>query len=299
MADNQPAAPVYTPSGESPQLGAIISELLSEVASTDQLGDAPVRLAEMLDQLLGEPRARELLQCTLEHKNPASVLKRPADNFTEVSAFADDQAEATNQLQMIKARTMYNMVEEIDEGMCKLLFLTNAQADLIAKSPGSVQKMLDALEVGKPSLVIELCCSPGFRDAVRTLPLDPQACADSGWQGFIPDRPPFLDRTEERDAEAKIDMFMANVLIPLAAQTNAIVLCSATADHCILSKSFLRMYGVARPKWGNKKPFTVISTTNDIDEFYLNPDLSTRWRETTFRIKINLMGAHSMHFEPP
>ena len=96
MADNQPAAPVYTPSGESPQLGAIISELLSEVASTDQLGDAPVRLAEMLDQLLGEPRARELLQCTLEHKNPASVLKRPADNFTEVSAFADDQAEATN-----------------------------------------------------------------------------------------------------------------------------------------------------------------------------------------------------------
>eukprot|EP00966_Prymnesium_polylepis_P326794 7382693-Prymnesium_polylepis.1 len=114
------------------------------------------------------------------------------------------------ELQMIKARTMYNMVEEIDEGMCKLLFLTNAQADLIAKSPGSVQKMLDALEVGKPSLVIELCCSPGFRDAVRTLPLDPQACADSGWQGFIPDRPPFLDRTEERDAEAKIDMFMAN-----------------------------------------------------------------------------------------
>jgi hypothetical protein len=48
------------------------------------------------------------------------------------------------------------MVEDIDDGKCKLLFLTNSQADLIASSSLGVQKMLDALEVPKPSLVIEL-----------------------------------------------------------------------------------------------------------------------------------------------
>ena len=42
---------------------------------------------------------------------------------------------------------MFNMVEEIDDGKSKLLFLTNPQAELIASSSESVQKMLDALEV--------------------------------------------------------------------------------------------------------------------------------------------------------
>jgi hypothetical protein len=58
---------------------------------------------------------------------------------------------------------MFNMVEEFDDGQCKLLFLTNPQADLIASSPGSVQKMPGALEVPKPSLVIELIMSKDGR----------------------------------------------------------------------------------------------------------------------------------------
>ena len=38
-----------------------------------------------------------------------------------VSAFADDEDLSREQLQIIKARTMYNMVEEIDDGQTKLL----------------------------------------------------------------------------------------------------------------------------------------------------------------------------------
>ena len=66
------------------------------------------------------------------------------------------------QLDKIKARTMYNMVEPIDGGVKKVLFLTNNQALLLAKEPASMSKMLDRLEVGKPQLVISLLESNGF-----------------------------------------------------------------------------------------------------------------------------------------
>ena len=48
---------------------------------------------------------------------------------------------------------------------------------------------------------------------------------------------------------------------------------------CMLSTSFMRMYTVARAKWGDKSPFTVLSTTNQIDVFYRNPDEKAHWRE--------------------
>ena len=60
---------------------------------------------------------------------------------------------------------------------------------------------------------------------------------------------PFLSRDDERCSEEKLDMFMSDVIIPLAAQTNAVVLCTAVRDDCALSTSFLRMYSVARAKW--------------------------------------------------
>jgi hypothetical protein len=66
------------------------------------------------------------------------------------------------QLDKIKARTMYNMVEPIDGGVKKVLFLTNNQALLLAKEPASMNKMFDRLEVGKPQLVISLLESNGF-----------------------------------------------------------------------------------------------------------------------------------------
>eukprot|EP00966_Prymnesium_polylepis_P034604 804842-Prymnesium_polylepis.1 len=57
-------------------------------------------------------------------------------------------------MQMIKARTMYEMVEDIEtsHGACKLLFLSNAQANLLGSSADSLQKMLAALEMPKPKL---------------------------------------------------------------------------------------------------------------------------------------------------
>ena len=157
----------------------------------------------------------------------ASHMDRGADSMTEASdELAEDAAYAAEQLNMIKARTMYNMVEDLDDNK-RLLFLTNAQADLIAKNPAALQKMLDVLDVGKPSLVINLLPSSGFSITNRCLPEDVKELTRTGWLGMVSDKGAFLDEEEESDAIFKIDMFMADAIIPLAARTNAIVICSA------------------------------------------------------------------------
>eukprot|EP00966_Prymnesium_polylepis_P330375 7386031-Prymnesium_polylepis.2 len=72
---------------------------------------------------------------------------------------------------------------------------------------------------------------------------------------------------------------MADVLIPLAAQTHAVVLCNGGVGECILSDSFTRMYSVQRAKWGGSSPFTVLSMVNGITDLYANPDEGAHWRE--------------------
>ena len=154
---------------------------------------------------------------------------------------------------------MYNMVE-IDDGQTKLLFLTNPQAEQIASTPESIQKLLDALEIPKPSLVIELLGSWGSRFSTESESPEWFAqAATSHAAGVLHGNPPFLSREDERAAAAKIDMFMADVLIPLAAQTNAVVLCGATGND-LLSASFTRMYSVAKHRWCGPPPFTIISS---------------------------------------
>ena len=65
----------------------------------------------------------------------------------------------------------------------------------------------------------------------------------------------------------------------MAAQTNAIVLCEADNARCMLTTSFTRMYSLLRSKWGDKPPFTVLSTTNNSVMFYRNPHEQAYWRE--------------------
>ena len=87
----------------------------------------------------------------------------------ETSVSKDDETISIEQLQMIKARTMFQMTEEIPSdvggGTKRLLFLTNSQADLLASSSVSLQKMLDALEIPRPKLVINMLLSCGRQDS--------------------------------------------------------------------------------------------------------------------------------------
>eukprot|EP00931_Biecheleriopsis_adriatica_P105153 TRINITY_DN79725_c0_g1_i1.p1 TRINITY_DN79725_c0_g1~~TRINITY_DN79725_c0_g1_i1.p1 ORF type:complete len:938 (+),score=120.38 TRINITY_DN79725_c0_g1_i1:158-2971(+) len=198
-----------------------------------------------------------------------------ADMITDISAFKgdkDDDKYFREQLQMIKARTMYQMVENIDEN-CRLVFLTNPQADLLASSTSILKKMLDVLDVPKPKLVINLLKCPCYGDFHRA-----HDCrvADSH-PGLVYGAPAFLSHDEERKALERIDRFMKDVLLPLAASTNAIILCEAVGACCVLASSLMRMFALQRSKWGESPPFTIIQGTKDIADLYASPS-SQHWQ---------------------
>ena len=141
---------------------------------------------------------------------------------------------------MLKAKTMYKMVEELDLGnsAVKLLFLKNKQAQTITKDPALIDLMIDKLVTKPASLVINMLNSQGFQawiDAVSVVQ------RDKGHAG-VGDKAPFLSMDDESRAMRLLDDFMATILIPLAAKTSALVICCATPCNCILSTSFTRMW---------------------------------------------------------
>ena len=175
------------------------------------------------------------------------------------------------ELDKVKAMTMHEMIEEVHVGTNKkkMLFLTHEQAELLSTTTSSLDKMLEAFEVGKPQLVINLLESGGFGDWTRQRSASEWKKVNERWApGVQYNAPPFMSQEEERSAEYGIDLFMSDVLIPLAAQTHAVVICCAIPSLCILSASFTRMFQAVKAKWSGKPPFTVLSTTADMLALY-------------------------------
>ena len=115
------------------------------------------------------------------------------DSSMTDATFGFDEV-SREQLDKIKARTMYNMVEPINGGAQKILFMTNSQALLLAKEEGSMKKMLDTLEIGNPELVINLLESRGmgpFVNAHGPNAYDGRRRMEWG-AGIVSGRPAFL-----------------------------------------------------------------------------------------------------------
>jgi len=218
------------------------------------------------------------------------VYKFGSQIMRDSNATTSSHGDVGQQLNLIKAKTMYNMVEEFGPGRSKkLLFLTAAQANLIASKTDTLDKMLEVLDVDKPQLVINLLNSNGSAGWLQTVRpphllqkmhcLDPKGNGIDKWAaGAIGGRSPFLSAQDERSAERRLDVFMADVLIPLAVRTNAIVLACALRTECMLTDSFTRMYSVLKSQWGDKVPFTLMAVTTDIWRCYRNPDMNAYWR---------------------
>lgn len=151
--------------------------------------------------------------------NPAG----PASTYN--GTLREDQQPDAEQLQIIKAKTMYKMVDEVPSSSGnfkrRVLFLTNQQADLIASSPECIQRMLDALEITKPKLVINLMPSWGFKEFTSSLPKwpslpykreDEELMCKGGYYpavlGMSHGEAPFASREDERAAIERIDRFM-------------------------------------------------------------------------------------------
>ena len=141
---------------------------------------------------------------------------------------------------MLKAKTMYNMVDDLELGglAVKLLFLKNQQALTIAKDPALIDLMIEKLVTKPPNLVINMLNSQGFQAWIDAIVWVQRKKGHAG----VGDKAPFLSMDDESRAMRLLDDFMATILIPLAAKTSALVICCATPCNCILSTSFTRMW---------------------------------------------------------
>ena len=185
--------------------------------------------------------------------------------------------EALEELQTVKAKTMYEMVDDVTSST-KVMFLTNSQAEVVAKSMSSSLKlMLDALGFPKPNLVISLLPSGGFRPWLNAFK-DAEDLEESA-PGCRPNQPPFLNPDDEHAALQRLDRFMADVLIPIAAKTNAIILCEGIGEHgCVLTSALTKMYTLMRSKWGSRPPFSILSMTCYTPWLYYNANEDAYWR---------------------
>ena len=154
------------------------------------------------------------------------VVGFQADDVHSVVSDAETEAD----LQEIKARTMYRMVEDITLGSGtrhKVLFLTNKQARLLANTPGSIKRVLEAFEIPAPKLVIRFLQSNGGTEWTKSR-IQSGRNMDFPFQGGL---------QEALQAEQRLYHFMEEVLVPLAAETNALILVQASEGSCMLTSA--------------------------------------------------------------
>lgn len=149
----------------------------------------------------------------------------------ETASVLEDDKLTHELYEEIKARTMFQMIEEIDGGKQSLLFLTNKQAELL-ESPENVAKLFKALEVdghvhSKPKLLIVLQWDGRLRAHMQAA-----GRGNPSHNTYERTNGPFLNGDDARTAESRLDQFMLDVLIPLAVRTNAIVICDAVKVRC-------------------------------------------------------------------
>ena len=171
-------------------------------------------------------------------KEPEAEAPKSAE--TEAAAAGELAAKQADEIDILKARSMYNMVEDLELGdsAVKLLFLKNQQAQTIAKDSALIDLMIDKLVTKSPSLVINMLNSQGFQPWIDAQEEVKRAEGHAG----VGEKAPFLSIWDESMALRRLDDFMVTVLIPLAAKTSALVICCATPCNCILSTSFTRMW---------------------------------------------------------
>ena len=171
---------------------------------------------------------------------PAAAGGGAADGAGGSDGVLPIAANQSDDIDMLKAKTMYNMVDELELGgsTVKLLFLKNEQARTIAKDPALIDLMIDKLVTKTPSLVINMLNSQGFQPWIDAQTGVKRAEGHAG----VGKKAPFLSIEDESKALLRLDDFMVTVLIPLAAKTSALVICCATPCNCILSTSFTRMW---------------------------------------------------------
>ena len=199
-----------------------------------------------------------------------------------------DTAEALNlEALKLETRALYDMVKTVDvDGVPKkIMYVTNRQAELIAANPDSISRLLDAFNITRPRIVINLLHSmgsmgffDGLADESRYVSGAKELDRHLGG-GLMLGQHPWPTRNEAALAEKRLDLFMSEVILPKAVANNAVVLTSATKYNCLLSDAFNRAVAMQRARYGATLPFTVLAFTAELKEYYRNePDAAERER---------------------
>ena len=202
----------------------------------------------------------------LQNRDDSTILRKSIEN-----------SEQDRDLENMRALAGKDIVENItgENGRnIKLLYLTNSQAREISRDDNAIKVMIEKL-CGKRNtyLIIDLVHSWGFRKSTRLM--DPEIFKSKSSRfcaGLQYDTPPFGDFDDELETLSQLDHFMERVLIPLAEETQAIIICNAVPDDCALSDSFLKTVEQMSSKWGGSPPFEIVAALKCVDVLYNTPE---------------------------
>lgn len=212
------------------------------------------------------------------HDNFRGAIKdklMPALNTAKAAQLDHDkkmqqlERERKRELEEIKTRTMFNMVETIKltiNGQIsnrKLVYLSHSQAFLF--NSASIEKLLGALEIKhEPQLCIRLLpsafglefCGSQSRDRkVSGRHSNDASFIEHGARGCV--HPPTRSHRELLESDARLLDFMKEVLIPLAISTNAVILMQGGSE-CDMAKACERACQPLFARYGKNFPFTII-----------------------------------------
>ncbi len=207
---------------------------------------------------------------TAEDTN-ASGSGQPAEDTKKKNKFEEVEEE----LESLKAEKVDGMIDPIylnGQFHSHLLYLTNWQANAISNNTSSIKRMVEIFhgKNNKPRFIIHLVQSWGFYKSTKLMHKDH---FNQGMSiGIEYDTPPFSDDNGHRkmhETHQRLNHFMCEVILPLAERTNALIICNAVADECILTETLINVIRMNASRWdGGPMPFTIVKIMNQVDCLY-------------------------------
>mmetsp|Transcript_26964 Transcript_26964/g.65555 ORF Transcript_26964/g.65555 Transcript_26964/m.65555 type:complete len:789 (-) Transcript_26964:229-2595(-) len=80
-------------------------------------------------------------------------------------------------------------------------------------------------------------------------------------------------------AKCRLVAFMKDIVLPLAADTNAVILGCCNEGECFLTEAFLQAVSLERAKWGTEVPFFFLGLGAEAVNIYQTKDPRAYWRK--------------------
>ena len=156
-----------------------------------------------------------------------------------------EDSKINEELEEIKAKTMFHMIEDITlKGSLKrVLFMTNAQARMF----DNVKLLLDAFDFPRPQLVIMLMRSKHGIAYYKWR----KKCNHSDTVTSV------FDLRKSVQSDREITFFMENTILPMAVESNAVILVRLLEEDTLLTCLSNAVDNV-RKRYGPRLPFTVL-----------------------------------------